>query len=252
LIARAVALATVTLAALALPNPPTRGYSYVGAADGSAAVIYARDSIWVYVSSHRGPFAFGASTATMAAWADSATTTRFPHGTTARFQYYDAAARDTIILQLTRESGDSAPAYQCMALVAGWSGAIVFTNDSAQRFFALLHGPPEVSNQLASLPPDTYFDYQVTQQVRPTRESGQVVYPAPLARAGVSGQALVQFVVDTTGLVDLSTFKVLKTTNRWFASAVYDALPRMRFAPAQVKGAKVRELVQEPYPFNVW
>lgn len=77
------------------------------------------------------------------------------------------------------------------------------------------------------------------------------MYPEPARQANLSGQVLGQFVVDTMGLADLSTFRVLHTTNPWFTAAVYGALPFFRFVPAQIKGHKVRELIQQPYAFNV-
>ena len=62
---------------------------------------------------------------------------------------------------------------------------------------------------------------------------------------------MAQFVVDTTGRVEMSTFKVLRTTHDLFAAAVRQALPTMRFIAAEVGGRKVKQLVQQPYVFNI-
>ena len=60
---------------------------------------------------------------------------------------------------------------------------------------------------------------------------------------------LVQFVVDTAGRVETSTFKVLRQSHNEFEAAVRGALPKMRFLPAELKGRRVRQLVQQPFVF---
>jgi hypothetical protein len=226
-------------------------YWYIGGTNGALALWYGGDSIWVYGSSPQGPFAFHASQVALSAWADSATVTSFPSRTTARFSYREAAIHDTLKLELTRLTADPTSAYQCTATVGRWSAAIMLSADSAQRFFTLLHGKPQVAATPSPSSDVTYFDFQVERQARPTPASPVPVYPEPLRVANIDGEVLAQFVVDTTGLVDPSTFKVLKTTNPWFTAALYQVLPLFRFDPAQVKGHKVRELVQQPYAFNL-
>jgi protein TonB len=72
-----------------------------------------------------------------------------------------------------------------------------------------------------------------------------------LRQAGVEGEALVSFVVDTLGRVDVATFKVIRTTHDLFAAAVKNALPRMRFIPAETSRGRVRQLVQQPFSFAI-
>ena len=67
----------------------------------------------------------------------------------------------------------------------------------------------------------------------------------------VEGTVLAQFVVDTTGRADVSTFTALRSDNALFTSAVRAALGRMRFLPAEVGGRKVPQLVQQPFQFTV-
>jgi protein TonB len=62
---------------------------------------------------------------------------------------------------------------------------------------------------------------------------------------------LAQFVVDTTGRAETNTFKVLKSDHDQFTQAVRNALPGMRFYPAEVGGRKVKQLVQQPFVFNI-
>ena len=76
-------------------------------------------------------------------------------------------------------------------------------------------------------------------------------YPDMLRTAGIEGTVLAQFVVDTTGRAEMSTFKVLKSDNDLFSNAVKNALQRMRFLPAEVGGRKVKQLVQQPFQFSL-
>ena len=76
------------------------------------------------------------------------------------------------------------------------------------------------------------------------------LYPDILKAAGIDGEVLVSFIVDTTGLVELRSFKVLKSSHELFDKAVRDALPGMRFLPAELGGRKVKQLVQQPFVFK--
>lgn len=94
-----------------------------------------------------------------------------------------------------------------------------------------------------------YFDFQVEKAAAAIPGSGAPAYPEMLKSSGVEGEALVQFVVDTTGRAELGSFKVLRASHDAFGQAVRSALPRMRFLPAEIGGRKVRMLVQQPFAF---
>jgi protein TonB len=96
-----------------------------------------------------------------------------------------------------------------------------------------------------------YFDFQVEKQAAPLSSNPRPPYPDMLQQAGVAGEVLAQFVIDTTGKADMSTFKVLKSDNDLFTQSIKSTLPRMRFYPAEVGGRKVKELVQLPFAFNI-
>jgi periplasmic protein TonB len=97
----------------------------------------------------------------------------------------------------------------------------------------------------------TYFEFQVEKPVAQIPGQGAPQYPSMLQSQGVTGQVIAQFVVDTTGRADVGTFKVLETSHELFTQAVKNALPRMRFVPAEVGGRKVKQLVQLPFQFNI-
>jgi protein TonB len=76
-------------------------------------------------------------------------------------------------------------------------------------------------------------------------------YPATLRAAGIEGMALVQFIVDTTGRVELPSFVVLQSSHDLFAAAVRATLAELRFLPAEANGRRVRQLVQQPFVFAI-
>src|SRR5881275_3618634 len=97
----------------------------------------------------------------------------------------------------------------------------------------------------------TYFEFQVEKQVSPFPGNPAPRYPDMLRSANVEGEVLAQFVVDTTGRADMSTFKVLKATHDLFTNAVKASLPNMKFYPAEVGGKRVKQLVQMPFQFSL-
>ncbi len=96
-----------------------------------------------------------------------------------------------------------------------------------------------------------YFDFQVEKPVVMAPGATGPAYPDMLRSAGIEGTVLAQFVVDTTGRADMITFKVLKSDNDLFSTAVKNALTRMKFLPAEVGGRKVKQLVQQPFQFSL-
>ena len=92
---------------------------------------------------------------------------------------------------------------------------------------------------------------EVDKPVLPIRGSPQPRYPEELRRAGISGCVLAQFIVDTTGRADRGTMRVLVYSDREFVRAVWEAMPLMRFTPAEVRGRKVPQIVNEPFSFTI-
>lgn len=113
--------------------------------------------------------------------------------------------------------------------------------------------PPNPAPNAAGSPrPDrAWFEHEVEKPVVQAPNSATPAYPDILRQAGVEGHALVSFVVDTAGRVDVSTFKVIHSTHELFTSAVRSALPRMRFFPAEASRGRVRQLVQQPFSFAI-
>jgi TonB family protein len=97
----------------------------------------------------------------------------------------------------------------------------------------------------------TFFEFQIEKAAEPLPGNPAPRYPDMLRSANVEGQVLAQFVVDTSGRVDMNSFKVLKTTHDLFSNSVKASLPNMTFSPAQVGGRKVKQLVQMTFPFSL-
>ncbi|MEP7380357.1 MAG: energy transducer TonB [Gemmatimonadota bacterium] len=96
-----------------------------------------------------------------------------------------------------------------------------------------------------------FFEFQVEKPVQALPGGSQPRYPDILRQAGVEGEVLAQFIVDTTGRAEMNSYKVLKTSHELFGVAVKNALQGMRFIPAEVGGRKVRQLVQQPFSFAI-
>jgi periplasmic protein TonB len=93
------------------------------------------------------------------------------------------------------------------------------------------------------------FAAQVEKPATPRNGNPSPKYPSLLESSRVEGVVLVQFVVDTLGVADMSTFKVLEATNDLFAESTRASLAKWRFAPAEAGGRKVKQIVELPLRF---
>lgn len=96
-----------------------------------------------------------------------------------------------------------------------------------------------------------YFEFQVEKPALARENNPQPRYPEMLRTAGVEGEVLVQFVIDTNGRAQMGTFKVLKSSHEQFTSSVRAVLPQYAFYPAETGGRKVKMFVQLPFQFNL-
>ena len=74
---------------------------------------------------------------------------------------------------------------------------------------------------------------------------------AKLASANIEGSVVVRFVVDTLGRVEPQSILIVRSTHAQFERAVRDAIPGMRFIPAEVRGGRVRQLVEQAFGFEL-
>ncbi len=99
-------------------------------------------------------------------------------------------------------------------------------------------------------PDKAYMDFQVEQQVEPISGT-HVAYPETMRSSGVEGEVDAQFVVDEHGRVQGGSFKVLNSAPAAFVAAVKEALPSMRFKPAQIGSTRVSQVVQQSFKFKL-
>ena len=126
--------------------------------------------------------------------------------------------------------------------------------DANSKTRAVSLAPEESWDPLIPLPADmpmVYAETEVTTPVLPLPNVDWPHFPDSLSRAGVSGFVLLAFVVDTLGRVEVETVQVLRMTHRGFLEAVVRFLPRARFMPAMINGEEARQLVHQPYEFNI-
>ena len=81
--------------------------------------------------------------------------------------------------------------------------------------------------------------------------SAAPAYPLKLLQAHVMGNVMAQYIVDTTGFADTTSFTVIRATHPEFAAAVREALPYMRFTPAKIGPLKVKQLVEQNFAFKI-
>jgi hypothetical protein len=88
-------------------------------------------------------------------------------------------------------------------------------------------------------------------------------YPENFPEKGVTGDLIMQFVVDTTGRAEMTTVRDLWPPSRprltgemgryyeAFRRAVVQSIARDRFEPARIGGCKVRQRVEMPFGFKL-
>lgn len=76
-------------------------------------------------------------------------------------------------------------------------------------------------------------------------------YPPVLQSAGIAGSVDVQYIVDTTGHAEPTSFKVMKSTHQAFEEPAREAIMKGVYKPAKFRGKLVRQLVQQRISFKI-
>jgi TonB family protein len=96
-----------------------------------------------------------------------------------------------------------------------------------------------------------YIAATVEKEAVSTGDNAKPVYPSDLLNRLVEARFSVFFVVDTTGRVDSTTIEVSPSVHVQFAKAVRDVLVHWHFYPAEVRGRRVRQLMEQPFEFRI-
>ena len=123
------------------------------------------------------------------------------------------------------------------------------TNDRVFRTTGSTLGTNSVDDGARSDVDHPYFESQVEKPALARDGNPSPRYPSMLERSRVEGEVIAQFVVDTTGKADMTTFRILQSNNVLFSAALESVIPRWRFFPAEAGGRKVKQIVQMPVRF---
>ena len=115
----------------------------------------------------------------------------------------------------------------------------------------------EVAPPAASVPADSgdanaspvYLAAELDRPVERDAASAGPAYPEALRVKNVEGQVVAEWIVDTTGRADTTSFRVIESTHPLFTRAVRDVLSGMFFRPAELMGKPVRQLVRQQFKF---
>jgi len=81
--------------------------------------------------------------------------------------------------------------------------------------------------------------------------SAAPMYPAALLASKVQGSVRLQYVVDTTGLADTASARVVRSSHPEFTRAVLTALAGMKFRPATMGSRRVPQWVEQDFGFRI-
>ncbi len=108
--------------------------------------------------------------------------------------------------------------------------------------------PPASRGTMRNGLPQPWFDFQVEVPAQFIGDRTQVPRPDVSIRMVRGGAyfALVQFVVDTLGVPDSTSLKMLITPDGLTRNVVAAAIISWRYTPAMARGCRVSQLVQTP------
>jgi hypothetical protein len=91
----------------------------------------------------------------------------------------------------------------------------------------------------------------VDRTVVPRGDNIRPEYPTTLRASAVEGDVQVRFVVDSAGNVEPSSIEIVRATHPLFATVVRRWLPSTRYVPAEARGRRVRQLVEQRVGFTL-
>ncbi len=98
---------------------------------------------------------------------------------------------------------------------------------------------------------DDVYPESLVQEAPELLSAPTPAYPPLLRAAGVQGQVIVTAVVDTLGLAENGSVRIVRSDNLGFDAAALATVRAARFRPARIYGGAVRVLVQVPVVFRL-
>ena len=165
-----------------------------------------------------------------------------------------AIATDSATASVTVARADSSGIFYLNVPRAGTYGLVFVSGlalpQSAGKVSVGANDFHDATYVVAMEPEVAFIERELDKHAAPYPGNKMPHYPDSLRNAGVQGDVLVEFVIDSTGLALPSTFFILRTSDPRFIQAVTDALPAMRFYPAERRGRAVAERVTMPFEFG--
>ena len=93
------------------------------------------------------------------------------------------------------------------------------------------------------------YDLSQLDQIPVPRYQARPVYPSAQSKAGVTGEATIDFIVDSAGNVRNAC--AVKSTHADFGAAAVEAVNKWKFRPGQKGGIAVNTHMQVPIVFNL-
>jgi protein TonB len=93
------------------------------------------------------------------------------------------------------------------------------------------------------------FDPSKLDQVPIARVRVQPQYPFEMRRAGITGEVLVEFIVDANG--DVRNAFAVRSSQREFETAAVQAVSKWKFKPGRKGGRSVNTRMQQPISFSL-
>lgn len=113
----------------------------------------------------------------------------------------------------------------------------------------LVTSAPSDSGEATTSP--VYLEAELDQPVERDPTSAGPTYPEQLRSKNVEGEVIAEWIVDTTGRADTTSFRIVESTHPLFTTSVRDILPAMNFRPAELMGRRVRQLVRQQFRFVI-
>jgi TonB family protein len=136
-----------------------------------------------------------------------------------------------------------------VADTVGAARSVVMDRDAMQEFLDMVYKGVRAAKNLSDA--DLTRPGPIVEKAIALAKPVNFVYPRTARMAGLSGSALVQFVVDTTGRAKPESIKCLEATYKDFADAAQAVVRDMEFTPASLDGHKIEQLVQYPIDFKL-
>jgi protein TonB len=93
------------------------------------------------------------------------------------------------------------------------------------------------------------FDISMLDQTPVARFQARPQYPFEMRRAGISGEVVVDFIVDTNG--DVQNAFAIRSSQREFEAAAIQAVSKWKFKPGRKGGRDVPTHMQVPIVFTL-